>query len=181
MSKFCIDAGHSGVDPGACGPNGLQESDVTLAVAIKVKDILESYGHQVILTRSLPQQPETDELAFRTDLANEQGCDVFMSIHCNAVDNPEAHGTETYCYRGSEEGHKLAAKVQNELLYGLGLADRGVREAGYYVLKYTNMVSALAELAFISNPNEEALLASDEFQYKAANGIAQGLMAYVAE
>jgi N-acetylmuramoyl-L-alanine amidase len=93
VQKIVIDAGHGGRDPGAVGPNGLKEKDVTLALAKRLKPALEEKGYQVIMTR------ETDvyvDLPERTAIANDNSADLFISIHTNASRSRKARGVETY-------------------------------------------------------------------------------------
>ena len=87
-----IDAGHGGHDTGARG-GGCNEKDITLDVAKRVRDILTGMGYRVIMTRT------TDvflELPDRSDIANKNGADIFVSIHVNDAANTSACGTETY-------------------------------------------------------------------------------------
>ncbi|MCL6611165.1 MAG: N-acetylmuramoyl-L-alanine amidase [Peptococcaceae bacterium] len=175
MFKVVIDLGHGGRDPGAIGQSGVQEKDVTLAVALKVKSILKPVAG-VILTR---EGDDDIDLAPRADVANKAGADCFVSIHCNSAANPKAQGTETYFYPGSEEGKKLAALLQKNLVAALRLADRGVKQANFAVLRLTECPAALAEIAFISNMQEESLLASEDFQQHAAQAIAAGIAEYL--
>lgn len=178
MAKICIDPGHSGIpDPGAVGPSGLKESDVTLLVGHALRDLLVLRGHQVAMTR-ITDDPETDALHVRCDIANRFKADVFVSIHCNAAANAQAHGTETYYLSGSTYGQYLAEDVHEQMLE-LGLRDRGTKTANFYVLKYTDMPAILVELAFISNPMEEELLSTAVFQQRAAAAIAYGIEMYV--
>lgn len=180
--KVCIDPGHGGFDPGAVGLSGAQEKVVTLAVAKQVASILRGVGVDVVLTR------ESDELlagtinadlGMRYDKANWAKADVFVSIHCNSAADPKANGTETFHYTGSPAGKKLAGHIQARMVAALGLRDRGVKQANFAVLRGTNMPAALAEIAFISNPDEEKLLESPAFQVKAARAIAEGIADYL--
>jgi len=175
--KICIDPGHGGYDPGAVGPSGLREKDVTLAVALVLAGMLREAGCDVVLTRSGDTTPWASlrDLQERCDLANQAYAELFISIHANAAKNPTATGTETYCYRRGGQGERVATAIQRQLVAALGLPDRGVKTAGYYVLKYTVMPAVLVELAFISNPEEEALLGSPPFQQQAAQAIARAI------
>ncbi|TEB13348.1 N-acetylmuramoyl-L-alanine amidase [Pelotomaculum propionicicum] len=175
--KICIDPGHGGYDPGAVGPGGLQEKNVTLAVSLLLAEKLRAAGQEVQLTREgdAGAWDSDGDLWTRCQIANQFGADIFISIHINSAGNPAATGTETYCLALGGEGEQLATAVQQELLATLGLPDRGVKTANYYVLKRTDMPAILTELAFICNPEEEALLASPDFQARAAQAIAQGI------
>lgn len=170
--RIVIDPGHGGSDPGAVGPNGLRESNVTLAVSLKLAEILRQAGVEIKLTRTSDVRVE---LKPRCDLANSWKADYFVSIHCNAATNPQAHGTETYCLQLGGQGEILARAIQTELVAATGRANRGVKTANYYVLRNTNMPAVLVELAFISNADEERLLRSAEFQEKCAAAIARGI------
>ena len=175
--KICIDPGHGGYDPGAVGPSGLKEKDITLAVSFLVAEKLKAAGQNVVLTRIgdiVTWTPDGD-LSKRCQVANNFNADVFVSIHCNSATNPAATGTETYHHAASTNGKRLAGAVQGELVAALGLPDRGVKTANFYVLAHTNMPAVLVELAFICNPKEEALLATPSIQEKMAQAIARGV------
>lgn len=170
--KVCIDPGHGGSDPGAVGPTGLKEAHVNLAVALKVAEKLRKAGVEVRLTRTSDM---FIDLQLRCNIANSLGADYFVSIHCNSAGKPEAKGTETYCYKFGGQAEILAKAIQDELIAATGRDNRGVKTANYYVLRRTNMPAVLTELAFISNPEEERLLGSPEYQEKCAAAIAQGI------
>ncbi|OAT81121.1 N-acetylmuramoyl-L-alanine amidase [Desulfotomaculum copahuensis] len=170
--KIVIDPGHGGKDPGAVGHSGLKEANVNLQVALKVAEKLQRAGLSVKLTRT------TDafvDLQPRCDIANSWGADYFVSIHCNSAGAPQAYGTETYCYKFGGKGEVLAKAIQAELIAATGRANRGVKEANFYVLRKTSMPAVLTELAFISNLEEERLLASAAYQEKCAMAIAKGI------
>ncbi|HWB62303.1 MAG TPA: N-acetylmuramoyl-L-alanine amidase, partial [Chitinophagales bacterium] len=90
-----IDAGHGGKDPGAIGPDKINEKDVALAVALKLGDYIEKNfpDIKVIYTR---KKDEFVELYERADIANKAKADLFICIHCNSNTNPSAYGTSTY-------------------------------------------------------------------------------------
>lgn len=172
-----IDAGHGGSDPGAVGPAGTREADVCLAIGLLLKGLLEGHGWEAVITRDGDDDcagagaDAAEELQARCDIANDAGADCFISIHCNAAENPEACGTETWYY---DAGRPLAASVQ-KALGRVGLVDRGIKAGGFYVLKYTEMPAALAEVGFISNAAEEALLSDGQFQRSVAEALLEGI------
>ena len=175
-----IDPGHGGSDSGAIGPNKTQEKMITLAIAQKVQALLEKAGAKVLMTRQTdtdvyaPNASAADELRARTLIANDNKADLFLSIHIDAFSNPSAGGTTTFYYPKSRYDVMLAQCIQNNLAIAGGLQNRGRRPARFYVMRNTEMPAALAELAFISNPNEENLINSLEFQHKMAQSIVQG-------
>lgn len=181
MKKVMEDPGHGGQDPGAIGPTGVQEKVITLAVAKKVAAILAQVA-EVRLTREADQDlgvSLASDLKTRSRLANTWGADIFVSIHCNSADNSTATGTEVYCYTLGGQGEKLAKAIHDRLIPALGLVDRGVKTANFAVLRQTKMPAALVELAFISNPTEEAMLESPAYQDRAARAIAEGIADYL--
>lgn len=177
--RVCLDPGHGGYDPGAVGPGGLKEKDVTLAVALRVGFYLQNSGAEVFFTRasdrvSWPPEVEQD-LAARVEIANRGQADLYLSIHCNSAPTPEAGGIETYSFRQTGKAAEVARLIQAELVRELGLRDRGVKTAGFYVLRHTAMPAVLTELAFISNPREEKLLSDPGFQERAAKALARAV------
>lgn len=180
-----IDPGHGGSDSGAVGPDGIMEKNVTLAVAQKVYNILVNNGATVIMTRTTdrdvyaPDASAVDELQARVNVGEfTRGTDIFLSIHANSFSSPSANGTGTYYYQYSPQGERLASLMQEEMINANGLTDRGTAAANFYVLKHTSMPSALIELAFISNYQEEQLLNSDDFQEMMAEAICRGISRY---
>lgn len=182
-----IDPGHGGSDPGAAGPTGVREKDVNFGVAQKVEKILKDAGARVIMTRSSdrdvygPKASDKQELQARVNVAMTNKADVFVSIHSNSFTSPNAHGTQTFYYEKTKYDRMLAQHLQSGLVAHGGLADRGVTEANFYVVKRAPIPAALVELAFISNPEEERLLGTYDFQQKLAEGICEGLSDYFAQ
>ena len=183
-----LDAGHGGSDTGAVGPDGVTEASVTLAVTRDVRDILQQSGARVVMTRDAdvdvygPYASDRQELQARVNVgAYSPGTELFVSIHCNAFSNPGAHGMETYYYPKTDADERLAALLNEELAAAGGLFNRGVKEANFYVMKHSSMPASLIELGFITNPREEALLASEEYQKKIALAIARGIGRFFSE
>lgn len=176
MAVIALNPGHfPDLDPGAVGPTGLEEATVAMAVAQIAQSALQEKGHSVVLVSA-------NELDIIVDDANLVEADAFISIHCNAADSLEAAGTETWCYAYSQQGYRLAQELQRELVDALQRPNRGVKySAGLYVLKYTYMPAALVELAFISNPEEEKLLADILFQEHAGEAIARAVEAWLID
>lgn len=156
--NITIDPGHSGpFEPGACAA-GLTESEVVLTIALIAGDLLTAAGHNVLLTRT--GNIETDDLAFRSDMANNQPADIFISIHINAADNPNASGTEVYHYPGSARGAYLADCIRKRIVASIGTTDRGTKEANFQVLRETNAPAVLVECGFITNDSDRGTFAS---------------------
>lgn len=94
VKTVVIDAGHGGKDPGCHGPTKIEEADVALAIAKKLGNKIKTQlpGVKVVYTRDTDKFIELHE---RANIANKNGADLFISIHCNAA-SPAAYGTETY-------------------------------------------------------------------------------------
>jgi N-acetylmuramoyl-L-alanine amidase len=178
-----LDPGHGGRDPGAIGPTDLREKDVCLAIALEAARLLRAEGAEVILTRSSDRSVELDR---RAEIANQAAADVFVSIHSNANVDRAKHGISTYWWPypdGASPGQvaarqSLAQALQAALVGELRRQDLGLYQARFVVLRATQMPSALVEVCFISNPEEERLLADRDFQDRAAAAIAGGIKAY---
>ena len=190
ISMVVLDAGHGGRDPGTNGYN-LNEKDASLAVVLKVGEILTQKGIKVVYTRKDDSALDADttvDLNLRSTMANMYNAALFVSVHCNACSSPDPSGTETYYYAPLEipqlymqkdERSRLAACLQQSLVAKLGRNDRGVKQDNLAVLRQTEMPSALVELAFISNPAEGELLKQEQFRNLAAQAIGDGIMCYM--
>ncbi len=177
-----IDPGHnySGVDTGATG-NNLREQDITWYIAEKVKPLLEARGFNVVMTRNsiydnCSTESTSASLAYRYNLANSINASLFVSIHCNAGGS---EGTETYCYYNSAEGRELAGNIQRYIISSVGTSNRGVKEAGFAVIKNTSMPAVLVETAFIDSASDAAKLGDSAYQQLYAESITHGICDYL--
>ncbi|PZV10512.1 MAG: hypothetical protein DCF22_16560 [Leptolyngbya sp.] len=171
-----IDPGHGGGDPGAVGIGGLQEKEVTLAVSQQVVALLKQKGVNAVLTRSNDREIELEP---RVQFAEQAKANVFVSIHANSfdADRTDVSGIETYYYSGT--GQSLARTIQSNLLQDLGARDRGVKQANFYVIKYTDMPAALVEIGFVTGAEDAARLSSASGRSKIAQAIARAILQYV--
>ena len=176
--KVFLNPGHApngNPDPGAVnGETGLRECDVALAVGESAESYLNAAGVETELLQS-------DSLYDICEAANSSDADIFVSIHCNAAEAEEANGTETWACAGSYRGSVLASCIQSQIVDALDTTDRGVKIAkpgvnGLYVLTNTGMPAVLVELAFITNPGDEEILAHD--QDALARAVARGITDY---
>ena len=174
--KICIDAGHGGTDPGACH-GALYEKDVVLDIALHLEKMLKNAGYEVFMTRTSDVFNTPAEKAF---MANNSKADYFISIHCNAYLDPSANGTETLVYELNGEGGRLAKQVQKSLLETLETRDRGVKERkDLIVINSTRMPAILVETAFISNPDEKAILLDSKKRKAIAQAIFSGIQRHL--
>lgn len=182
-SKLIIlDAGHGGTDSGAVGTlNGSKvlEKDLTLAITYKVKNILESKGYTTLMTREGDTLPSLVE---RPTMANEANAAIFVSIHINSCDSESPNGVEVY-YSLENNGDTygttsevFAENLLERMQRYMKATNRGVKTANHAVTRRCNMPASLVEIGFISNTRELELMCTDEYQDKAAEGIAEGIM-----
>lgn len=180
--KVCIDAGHGGNEPGAVGPNGTKEKDVTLQIALLARDALQRCGIEVVMTRNSDIKSGRLVIAERCKIANDAKVDYLISIHANADgdrSDKTGYGTETWAYSKKSAGYPLAQAVQQELVAVNGLADRGVKIKEWAILKGAKAPAILVETAFINNTQEEKLLTDAAFQKLTAEAIAKGIVQYL--
>lgn len=175
--KICIDPGHSGaIEPGAIGPLGTWEANVTLAVGKLIRQLLSD--HEVILTREA--DVGDDLLSWRGRMA--AGCDLFVSLHCNAAGSQEAHGSEVWIIDNpSEQSQALAVQMCAGLASVTG-EDRGIKRRGFTVISVAESIgvpAVLAEMEFISNPDGELSLINRQTDYAAA--VAGAIIRYGTE
>ena len=185
--KITIDPGHGGNDSGAIGPTGVMEKSVTLRIANELRRLLVAEGATVYMTRTTDTEvspkganaSDIEELQARCDVANNAKSDIFISIHMDSFSSSAAKGTTGYYYSlGSQRSRDLADKVRQGVIDQIGTQSRGTQSSNFYVVKHTDMPATLVEVAFISNPQEEQLLNSEEGIQKAAQGIADGIADY---
>lgn len=170
--KIFIDPGHGGNNPGAKGPNGIYEANVNLDISLKLGRILSSWGYDIEYSRTTDK---TVSLSERARMANEWGANYFVSIHCNSNENPAISGTSTYFYRAGTIAESFALTVNNSLVRQIERKNLGIIQANFAVLRLTRMPAILVETAFISNPEEARLLATNTFRQNCAIGIANGI------
>ena len=175
-----IDPGHGGSDTGTLH-GGLKEADLALDMAKRLRDILTARGWQVQMTRQTdvdvygPDASAKDELQARDNVANNAGARMFVSIHVNAYLNSGPYGTTEYI---SKKGDWSLAHAIEEHLASDGTKDDGIIKSHLYVTLHARMPAVLIETAFLTNPDDYALLASSSWRQKIAQEIADGIADY---
>lgn len=177
MFKVVVDPGHSGwKEPGAVH-QPLTEAMIVLEIGRHVREQLIFNFIDCLLTRSGPI--DTDDLDFRARLANDEQADLFVSIHCNSFESDTANGVEVFHFPGSKMGQAAAQCIQNALVKGTGMRDRGVKTAAFYVLKNTDCPAVLVECGFLSNPTDRKLLVASNGRQRIARAITTGIVDYI--
>lgn len=210
-----IDPGHGGEDAGVRGVDGLEEKQVTLDVARRVRQRLESrLGIRVILTRDDDRGPAVDE---RAAAANNSKADLFLSLHANGALAPGMAGAEVFHLRLDSEGEEarrdvaeaialpvlgggrrtleivrwdlaqaahveasavFASMLEEELRRRVPMSPRPMQQAPMRVLTGANMPAALVELAYLTNPEQAALVKGEEFRNAAAEALYDAIVRF---
>ncbi|HVJ06915.1 MAG TPA: N-acetylmuramoyl-L-alanine amidase [Acidisarcina sp.] len=218
IGRIVVDAGHGGHDSGTLGPEGIEEKEVVLDVALRLGKLLKQrLGADVIYTRD---DDTFIPLETRTAIANKAQADLFISVHANSSHDPTARGVETYYLNFTaspdalevaarenavsnqsihqlsdlvkkitlkdkiDESREFATDVQQNLFAGLedgnrGLKDRGVKKAPFVVLIGANMPSILAEISFLTNPEDARELRDPNYRQRIAESLYHGVSKYV--
>ena len=173
-----VDPGHGGKDPGMTGAGGLEEKGINLEISLKLRDILEKRGFNVVLTRDTDRGlydedasgKKLQDLQRRTELIRKAEPLLTVSIHQNSYSDPDVKGPQVFYFQGSNEGKSLAE------------ADpRSVKgNSSYYLLKKSPSVTVIAECGFLTNPSEVEKLQDEAYQYKVAEALTGGIEAYLA-
>jgi len=216
VSRIVIDPGHGGHDPGAKG-GGTTEAELVLDVSLRLAQLLQKVpGLEVVLTRKTDDYVSLQE---RTAIANRESADLFLSIHANANNSPQAQGVETYFLNFAntlsdaavaarenaasgqnmgelpdvvktialnnklDESRDFATYVQREMVTKLRPAnktirDLGVKQAPFVVLIGAAMPSVLAEVSFMTNPQDARLLKSSAYRQRIADALFEAVRTY---
>ena len=185
VGKVCLDPGHGGKDPGAIGRTGLREKDVNLATAHLLAAELRARGLTVHLTRESDTFVDLEE---RPAIASRLGCDLFVSIHANAMKDLSYSGLEIFYWHGTasvataevrRQGVELAQAIKRACERA-GFTVRSMRGADYKVLRHSRVPATLVEIGFLTNPAEERQLATTAYRQRVAKAIADGIAEYRA-
>jgi len=175
-ARMVLDAAHGGEN---CednrGSTGLREKDVNLEIVMRLKELLEEQGAEIYLTRN---SDVSMALSDRATLSNGKRPDFFLALGQNSFPNSTASGTEIYYYRGDIQGEKLSKLIIERLNKSLGLKNRGVRTAEFYLLREVRASAVMIQLLYISNPQDEKLLSDKSFREAAATTIFEAIKEY---
>ena len=191
--KICvvIDPGHGGNDPGGIGVSGVLEKDVNLSVALYLKEYLEHQNIEVVMTRESDQglysetaaNKKKEDLAKRIEMIEAADPDFVLCIHQNIFTDSKYSGAQVFYYKESEDGARLAAAIQDQLIAGVDPDNTRVPKSNmnYYMLKESTLPIVIVECGFLSNVEEEQKLGTDEYQRDLAWNIYLGAMHFIKD
>ncbi|WP_245808511.1 N-acetylmuramoyl-L-alanine amidase family protein [Deinococcus hopiensis] len=177
--RVVIDPGHGGRDPGAQG--SISEKQVTLAVALRVRDLLRAAGVDAVLTRDTDRElnpVKNTDLVMRAQMGTP-GTQLFLSIHVNSMEPVNAlrgYGVETWWNPNHPLSSTLAGIIEKNVVGATGAYDRGLRSnRSLAVLRNSRIPAALVEIGYTSHPVDGLNLKDDNYLDRVALGIAQGI------
>ena len=169
---------------GAVSDNGVSEADINLKIVLKLQQLLEQSGAEVILTRSdenaiydldkkTLRDKKNSDIKNRVKIGNNSSADIFVSIHLNKIPQSQYSGWQTFFKDGNEDSKKLATSIQNNLNEAMQKENKRVplKINNIYIIKKVEIPTTIVECGFLSNPQ-------DEYQAKLAWGIYNGIMQY---
>lgn len=183
-----IDPGHGGFERvgdsspnNATGPKGTKEKDLTLEISKGVAEALRAKGIDVRMTRT---EDVNVGLADRAKVAHDCKADAFVAIHMNGFHIPTVQGTETlHAPNASDASKALAKAVQRRMVAAIGHRDRGVKPQELGVLRperhLPTTAACLAEVSFLSDPEEEVRLMDGAYKRRISEAIAEGIADYL--
>ena len=166
---------------------GIREADLNLAVALRLRPLLERAGVRVVMTRTTTSGVSMGNIA-RARIANRAHAALFLRIHADGSPDRRAAGTHTL-YPALHAGwtddvyassKRAAGVVQRELVRALGFPDRGLQERPDFTgFNWSNVPVILVEMGFMTNPTEDRLLATAAYRQRAAVGLCQGTLRFL--
>ncbi|MFN8657008.1 MAG: N-acetylmuramoyl-L-alanine amidase [Candidatus Obscuribacterales bacterium] len=176
----CVDPGHGGKETGAFGLTGVRESQINLAIGLKLKELLERAGATVIMTRT--SDDITVSLPDRTNTAAAANANLLISVHNNSLpdgrDPWKERGTSTYYYQ--PQSLALARTLKDNVVGSTGFPDFGTRYQNLALCRPSKMLASLVEVGFMIHPDEYAQLLQPSLHEKAAAGIVNGVKKFLA-
>lgn len=186
-----IDPGHGGIDGGAKSKTGTIEKDINLQISLKLRDNLEEKGYKVYMTRdndeglyekgNTVKEKKREDLNRRVEMKKETECDIFVSIHQNMFPQSKCYGAQVW-YASNENSYNLATVVQESIKQTVKDNNKRVAKPAaeaYLILRDKHEgASILVECGFLSNPDEESRLRSEDHQNLIVEGISDGIDKY---
>lgn len=179
-----LDAGHGGNDAGAI-VNNLKEKDINLIIVKKLEKELNSKGAVVYLTRnddydlaSTTVGRKRSDLYNRAKLINNSNSDIYISIHLNSTTSSKWRGLQVFYSTVNKENKVIGEVFYNTFKNNLSNVRELKKENSYYMYRNIKVPGVLIEAGFISNPSDNYILRSDDYQNTLVNNIVNGVISY---
>ena len=173
---------------------GTTEAATNLKIALKLQNLLEQSGCNVVLTRSdenaiydldktTLKEKKISDIRNRVKIGNESSADIFVSIHLNKIPQSQYYGWQCFYNSGNEQSMKLAEQIQENLNNSIQKENKRVamKLDTVYIMKHVEIPISIVECGFLSNPEEEQQLLEDSYQDRLAWGIFNGINDYFYE
>ena len=188
--RIIIDAGHGGIDGGATSCTGALESAINLEIALRLNDLMRFLGYETVMIRTTDTSIYTDgssiaaqkvsDLKERVRIVNETEGAILVSIHQNTFSDSRYGGAQVF-YGSNADCKALATNLQNSLVETVNPGSKRVckKANGVYLMEHIDACGVLIECGFLSNPEEEAMLRSTDYQKKLCCVIGAALSAFI--
>ncbi len=167
------------------GTLGLKEYELTLSVALKLEEELTERGYEVVMIRTGNDVDISN--AERATIANESGAEIYIRLHANSMDNSGIYGVLTMCMTDEnpynawlhDRSYDLSKRIVDQICIQTGTRNRGVQQVdNIAAINWSTIPVSDVALGYLSNPDEERWLASDDYQEKIVKGIANAVDSY---
>ena len=193
LPVIVLDAGHGGIDGGCTSADGVPEKGINLDILLRLRDILEVNGYEVRVTRDSDRSihdegvegiaaQKSSDMDNRLAMFNESGNAVCVSVHQNQFTDPKYKGAQMI-YSGSNSTSEVLARALQSRFRELLQPDndREIKLCGkeLFLCYYSDNPTVMAECGFMSNPDEAALLNTEEYRGKVAFTLFAGINDFV--
>ncbi len=183
-----IDAGHGGIDGGGVGvATKNDENHLNLEYSQCLKEYCENFGFKVIMTRTTldglyditAKNKKKSDMKKRKEIIDNSNADLVVSLHMNSFPSKSAKGAQVFFNKENASGKVLAQSIQNSFLSTLPNAKKSASSGDYFIVNCTSLPAVIVECGYLSNPEEDLLLSSEEYKRKVCYLIFCGILNFL--
>lgn len=184
-----IDAGHGGIDGGCVGINsGKDENYLNLQYALTLQKILQKYNFNIVMTRTtlnglysqFADNKKIDDMNNRKQIVYDSNADLIISLHMNSFPLTSAKGAQVFYKLDDKPSQVLASSIQDIFLQTLPNARKTASVGDYFMLNEFSIPSVIVECGYLSNPEEEELLISQNYRQLVCYSIFIGILKFLS-